>query len=156
MDINEDNLQEIIHECLYTYDHPVTGAPQERHNELKEKLCDIEGKIDNLEEKLDSLELNMSPLLDLLNMLINTNISVETAEEEPKQTEQKPELAYRVNGDNIYIYGKKTYDNRDLIKSTFRNAGWSKENSAWTFNSILNPDYENKLNEFFPSIIKGQ
>ena len=140
--------------------HNLVDEINSRFERFEEILNKIESRLEsleeNLEEKLDSLELNMSPLLDLLNTLIKNNISVETVEEEPKQTEQKPELAYRVNEDNIYIYGTKTYDNKDLIKSTFRNAGWSKENSAWTFNVILNPDYENKLNEFFPSIIKGQ
>lgn len=157
MDITEnslDSLEEIIHDCLYTYDHPVTGAPWERHHELKAKICEIEEKIDNLGEKLDSLELNMSPLLDLLNTLIKNNISVDTLEEEPKEV--KPELAYRVDGDNIYIYGKKTFDNKDLIKSTFKNASWSKENSAWTFSVTLNPEYEDKLNKSFPNIVKGQ
>tara|TARA_B100000902_G_scaffold399431_1_gene470236 strand:- start:1316 stop:1744 length:429 start_codon:yes stop_codon:yes gene_type:complete len=140
------------------HNHYLVDEINSRFERFEEILNKMESRLESLEEnlgeKLDSLELNMSPLLDLLNTLIKNNISVETVEEEPKEV--KPELAYRVNGDNIYIYGKKTYDNRDLIKSTFRNAGWSKENSAWTFNSILNPDYENKLNEFFPSIIKGQ
>ena len=145
MDLNRDNLEEIINDCL-----------NKQEQEAKEQLTVIEGKIDVLEEKLESLELNMSPLLDLLNTLIKTNISADTLEEAPKEIDKKPELAYRVNGDNIYIYGTKTYDNRNAIKSVFKNASWSKENNAWTFNVILNPDYENKLNDFFPSIIKGQ
>ena len=170
--LTRDSLEEIFNHCLYKYDHPVEYEldgddllhpinPQERHHEMQEKLIFIEGKIDNLvekldslEEKLDSLELNMSPLLDLLNTLIKNNISVETLEEEPKQTEQKPELAYRVNEDYIYIYGTKTYDNRGLIKSAFKNASWSKENNAWTFKVF--DKYEDTLTEFFPNIIKGQ
>ena len=174
--LTRDSLEEIFNECLNRYDHPgeykiesdpgrdpsmFVTDPHCRHHEMQEKLIFIEGKIDNLvekldslEEKLDSLELNMSPLLDLLNTLIKNNISVETLEEEPKQTEQKPELAYRVNEDNIYIYGTKTYDNRGLIKSAFKNASWSKENNAWTFKVFDN--YEDTLTKLFPNIIKGQ
>jgi len=166
MNLTQDNLEEIITECLNRYDHPkeyeledssvYISDPHERHHEIHEKLSFIEGKIEKLDEKLDSLELNMSPLLDLLNTLIKTNISTHTLEEVPKEIDNKPELAYRVDGDNIYIYGRKTYDNKDLIKSTFRNAAWSKDNSAWTFNVTLNIDYEDKLTEFFPNIVKGQ
>ena len=114
----------------------------------------METRFECLEDKLDAIELNMSPLLDLLNTLIKNNISIDTLVEEPKEV--KPELAYRVDGDNIYIYGTKTFDNKDLIKTTFFNPSWSKENSSWTFSVGLNPNYENKLNESFPNIIKGQ
>ena len=121
---------------------------------MDSRFENLESKFESLEERLEGIELNMSPLLDLLNTLIKNNISIETVEEEPKQTEQKPELAYRVNEDNIYIYGTKTYDNRGLIKSAFKNASWSKENSAWTFKVF--DKYEDTLKEFFPNIIKGQ
>jgi len=123
-------------------------------NKMDSRFENLESKFESLEERLEGIELNMSPLLDLLNTLIKNNISEETAEEEPKQTEQKPELAYRVNEDNIYIYGTKTYDNRGLIKSAFKNASWSKENNAWTFKVFDN--YEDTLTEFFPNIVKGQ
>ena len=123
-------------------------------NKMDSRFENLESKFESLEERLEGIELNMSPLLDLLNTLIKNNISDETAEEEPKQTEQKPELAYRVNEDNIYIYGTKTYDNRGLIKSAFKNASWSKENNAWTFKVF--DKYEDTLTEFFPNIIKGQ
>jgi len=123
-------------------------------NKMDSRFENLESKFESLEERLEGIELNMSPLLDLLNTLIKNNISIETVEEEPKQTEQKPELAYRVNEDNIYIYGTKTYDNRGLIKSAFKNASWSKENSAWTFKVF--DKYEDTLKEFFPNIIKGQ
>tara|TARA_B000000475_G_C15999111_1_gene448201 strand:+ start:1238 stop:1672 length:435 start_codon:yes stop_codon:yes gene_type:complete len=123
-------------------------------NKMDSRFENLESKFESLEERLEGIELNMSPLLDLLNTLIKNNISIETVEEEPKQTEQKPELAYRVNEDNIYIYGTKTYDNRSLIKSAFKNASWSKENSAWTFKVF--DKYEDTLKEFFPNIIKGQ
>tara|TARA_B100000927_G_scaffold133819_1_gene107886 strand:- start:209 stop:643 length:435 start_codon:yes stop_codon:yes gene_type:complete len=123
-------------------------------NKMDSRFENLESKFESLEERLEGIELNMSPLLDLLNTLIKNNISEETAEEEPKQTEQKPELAYRVNEDNIYIYGTKTYDNRGLIKSAFKNASWSKENNAWTFKVF--DKYEDTLTEFFPNIVKGQ
>ena len=123
-------------------------------NKMDSRFENLESKFESLEERLEGIELNMSPLLDLLNTLIKNNISDETAEEEPKQTEQKPELAYRVNEDNIYIYGTKTYDNRGLIKSAFKNASWSKENNAWTFKVF--DKYEDTLTEFFPNIVKGQ
>jgi hypothetical protein len=124
-------------------------------NKMDSRFENLESKFENLEERLEGIELNMSPLLDLLNTLIKNNISVDTLEEEPeKKQEYKPELAYRVDGENIYIYGTKTYDNRSLIKSVFKNANWSKENSAWTFKVFDN--YEDTITEFFPNIIKGQ
>tara|TARA_B100000767_G_C19723441_1_gene518364 strand:- start:287 stop:685 length:399 start_codon:yes stop_codon:yes gene_type:complete len=112
----------------------------------------IENRFECLEDKLDAIELNMSPLLDLLNTLIKNNISIDTIEEEPKEV--KPELAYRVEGDNVYIYGTKTFDNKEIIKSSFKNTSWSKENSSWTFKVFDN--YEKTFETFFPNIIKGQ
>ena len=145
MDLNRDNLEEIINDCH-----------NKQEQEAKEQLTVIEGKIDDLEEKLESLEFNMSPLLDLLNTLIKTNISADTLEEAPKEIDKKPELAYWVDSgyENIYIHGTKTFDNKDLIKSTFKSPSWSKEKYAWTFSVILNPDYEDKLNKIFPNIVK--
>ena len=123
-------------------------------SKMELRIESFDSRFEKLEEKLEGIELNMSPLMDLLNTLIKTNISVETLEEEPKEIEQKPELAYRVNEDNIYIYGTKTYDNRNAIKSVFKNASWSKENNAWTFKVF--DKYEDTLTKFFPNIIKGQ
>tara|TARA_B100000427_G_scaffold9816_1_gene8414 strand:+ start:5085 stop:5519 length:435 start_codon:yes stop_codon:yes gene_type:complete len=123
-------------------------------SKMELRIESFDSRFEELEEKLEGIELNMSPLLDLLNTLIKNNISVDTIEEESKEPEQKPELAYRVNEDNIYIYGTKTYDNRNAIKSAFKNASWSKENNAWTFKVF--DKYEDKLKEFFPNIVKGQ
>tara|TARA_Y100001970_G_C14133953_1_gene803262 strand:- start:284 stop:805 length:522 start_codon:yes stop_codon:yes gene_type:complete len=123
-------------------------------SKMEMRIESFDSRFEELEERLEGIELNMSPLLDLLNTLIKNNISVETVEEEPKQTEQKPELAYRVNEDNIYIYGTKTYDNRNAIKSVFKNASWSKENNAWTFKVF--DKYEEMITKFFPNIVKGQ
>ena len=50
--------------------------------------------------------------------------------------------------------GKKTYDNRELIKTTFKGSSWNKEKSAWTFKIF--EGYEKILLEVFPNIIKGQ
>ena len=123
-------------------------------NKMDSRFESLDSRFEELQDRLEGIELNMSPLLDLLNTLIKNNISVDTLQEEPKETEQKPELAYRVDGENIYIYGTKTYDNRGLIKSAFKNASWSKENNAWTFKVF--DKYEDTLTEFFPNIIKGQ
>jgi len=112
----------------------------------------MENRFEGLEDKLDGIELNMSPLLDLLNTLIKNNISIDTLEEEPKEV--KPELAYRVEGDNVYIYGTKTFDNKEIIKSSFKNTSWSKENSSWTFKVFDN--YEKTFETFFPNIVKDQ
>jgi uncharacterized protein YdcH (DUF465 family) len=125
----------------------------EKLNIIVSRFDSLEEKLDSLEEKVDGIEINMSPLLDLLNNLIKTNIAEDTLGP-PEPTEVKPELAYRVEGDNVYIYGTKTYDNREIIKSSFKNASWSKENSAWTFKVFDN--YPSTFDTFFPNIIKGQ
>jgi len=123
-----------------------------RFERLETILNKMETRFEGLEDKLDAIELNMSPLLDLLNTLIKNNISIDTLVEEPKEV--KPELAYRVEGDNVYIYGTKTFDNKEIIKSSFKHTSWSKENSSWTFKLFDN--YENTFETFFPNITKGQ
>lgn len=120
---------------------------------LEDKLDAIDTRFDSLEEKMDAIELNMDPLLDLLNNLIKTNINEDTLGP-PEPKEVKPELSYRVEGDNVYIYGTKTFDNKEIIKSSFKNTSWSKENSSWTFKVFDN--YEKTFETFFPNIVKDQ
>ena len=122
----------------------------ERDQAIVNSIESFENKTQKLEEKLDSIESKLAPLLDLLNSIIKTNITEETiGKVEPRET--KPDLAWRVEDDNIYIYGNKTFDNRELIKSSFKNASWSKENSAWTFKVFEN--YEDTIATFFPTIL---
>ena len=166
-----DSLEEIITECLNKFDHPTEHGIeepgfdystdphsryeqlQERFDSLGDKLDAIDTRFDSLEEKMDAIELNMVPLLDLLNNLIKTNISEDTLGP-PEPKEVKPELSYRVEGDNVYIYGTKTFDNKEIIKSSFKNTSWSKENSSWTFKVFDN--YEKTFETFFPNIVKDQ
>ena len=161
-----DSLEEIITECLNKFDHPTEQDiewftdPHNRHEQsqkrfdsLEEKLDGFDACFDSLEEKMDAIELNMAPLLDLLNNLIKTNISEDTLGP-PEPKEVKPELSYRVEGDNVYIYGTKTFDNKEIIKSSFKNTSWSKENSSWTFKVFDN--YEKTFETFFPNIVKDQ
>ena len=61
---------------------------------------------------------------------------------------------YKEDNEYIYITGSKTYDNRELIKATFRGASWNKERSAWAFRKF--EDYEQIITDVFPNIIKGQ
>ena len=122
----------------------------ERDQAIVNSIESFENKSRALEEKLDTVVSNLAPLLDLLHSIIKTNISDDTlGRVEPRET--KPDLAWRVEDDNIYIYGNKTFDNRELIKSSFKNASWSKMHSAWTFKVFEN--YADTIAKFFPTIL---
>jgi hypothetical protein len=114
-------------------------------------------------DRLERIEKNIAkiePLVDLLQMIIknnlkNINSQVETTQVETTQVETTPpELMYTRDGDTIYISGTKTYDNRDMIKATFKGASWNKEKTAWAFKYF--EDFETVVSGVFPNIIKGQ
>ena len=117
---------------------------------------EIFSRLDRIEESINA---KLDPLIDLLQTIISTNLkkTVKDENEIPNvqvPNVQVPELMYTTDSENVYISGSKTYDNRELIKSTFRGSSWNKEKSAWTFKKFEN--YESTLLVVFPNIIKGQ
>ena len=89
-------------------------------------------------------------MMDLLETVVSTNMS-KTVDTEKNTS---PDLAFKEENGSIYIYGKKTFDNKNKIKENFNGSSWNKERSAWTFRSF--PGFEEKLTDIFPDIIKDQ
>ncbi len=110
-------------------------------------------------ERLDKIEqiinAKIDPLLDLLQTVISTSLKKNNIKSspDPEQTVVS-DLTYVSDSENVYISGNKTYDNRELIKATFKGSSWNREKSAWTFKKF--EEYEKTLLEVFPNIIKGQ
>jgi len=118
-------------------------------------LKDINERLDRIEQTINH---KLDPLLELLQAVIKNGLKLSnnTANETHTETENTPvpELSYKEDNEYIYITGSKTYDNRELIKATFRGASWNKERSAWAFKKF--EDYETIITDVFPNIIKGQ
>ena len=126
--------------------------------DIYEKLNLIESRLENIESIVED---KLTPLMELLQLVVKTSLNNKTNEmnEMTKETEitehNTPiELMYKEIDGRVYISGTKTYNNRDLIKSTFKGASWDKEKSAWSFNKFEN--YEKTLFDVFPTIIKNQ
>ncbi len=114
----------------------------------------MEEKIENIENKLNEINNKMIPLLDILKQLIENNIPEKTLEEEEKDI--SPDLLYKIDSDNIidryiYISGKKTFDNKEIIKTKL-NGIWDKDNSEWKIR--YSEDIINKMIEELPFIQK--
>lgn len=106
--------------------------------------------IQRLEQKIDELNAKMVPLLDLLQNVIKVNISENT------QTVAKKDLCYKVDLEKnlILIYGSKTYDSKETLKSNFSDASWQKSLGSWTI--PFSEENEEKLNSLFSEIFKDQ
>lgn len=113
-------------------------------------FSEIIERLDRIEQSING---KLDPLLDLLQTVVKTGLKKTTNSPEPVEIET-PDLIYNSDSDNVYISGKKTYDNRELIKATFKGSSWNKERSAWSFKKF--DDYEKTLVDVFPNIIKGQ
>jgi archaellum component FlaC len=119
------------------------------------ELNKINKKIDSIEDKLNS---KTDSLIQLLGDIVSTNLkqynitksTVETIETTEPVT---PDLYYTISEDFIFIKGKKTYQNKDKIKSML-NGIWNKEKNCWSFKKYTN--FEEKLKDVFPDIIEGQ
>ncbi len=117
---------------------------------LHQKINDINDKIDKLHKVITN---KIDPLVELLQVIVNSNLK----DISPGVTENKPiedpDLYYKIDDNYICIRGKKTFSNKDIIKSNF-NANWNKEKMAWSF--LFFEGCEEKLKEIFPNITKGQ
>lgn len=126
-------------------------------------MAELELSIIN--KKLDAIDKNLNGkidcLIDLLRDIVTTNLrntststSTNTSEIVPENASvSEPELYYAIGEEFIFIKGKKTYQNKDKIKTSF-NGVWNKEKFAWAFRKYEN--FEEKLKEVFPDIIEGQ
>jgi len=121
-------------------------------DDISQRLESIELRLQNVEQVIEA---KLDPLLDLLQAVIKTNLVNSNANKTPEQENaQVVELMYNEQGDNVYISGTKTYNNREIIKATFKGASWDKEKSAWSFKKFT--DYEKTLTDVFPNIIKDR
>ena len=105
----------------------------------------------------ETINNKIASLVDLLQIIITNVINKSSLNSEIKDSnnsEINSDLMYYSDEDSVYIHGKKTYENKDLIKKTFKGSSWCKDKSAWTFKKFEN--YEKILNEAFPNIIKDQ
>ncbi len=121
---------------------------------ISQRLESIELRLQNIEQVIEA---KLDPLLDLLQVVIKTNLvnsNVNVSKTSEQENTPPVELMYSEQGDNVYISGTKTYNNREIIKATFKGASWDKEKSAWSFKKFT--DYEKTLTDVFPNIIKDQ
>lgn len=102
----------------------------------------VEERLLCIEEKLDKL----LPLVDLLDHIIRANINRTDELKNNFDIEDETfkhlgrDLVYTVKEDFIYIYGTKTYQLRELIKSSLTDASWCKEKQAWKSTVFNNCD----------------
>ena len=147
-------LKNTIHLLLRNNMEIYDDSRVENLNSIYKKLVDLEGsnsdRLDKIEEQLDIIVKKFLPMMDLLETVVSTNMS-KTVDTEKNTS---PDLAFKEENGSIYIYGKKTFDNKNKIKENFNGSSWNKERSAWTFRSF--PGFEEKLTDIFPDIIKDQ
>lgn len=121
---------------------------------MENNISEILERIDRIEQTINS---KLDPLVDILQTVISNSLNktnVNSTEDTNSNSIVSPDLMYVSDSENVYISGNKTYDNRELIKATFKGSSWNKERSAWTFKKF--EDYEKTLTNVFPNIIKGQ
>ena len=118
----------------------------------------MEEQITLISERLTKIEKNLEklvPLVDVLHTIVQHNMNKQDPLVEQKLFQANGrDLVYTIKDSFVYIYGLKTYSLRDLIKSTFREASWSKEHSSWKFKLFEN--FQETLLTVFPNIIKDQ
>jgi hypothetical protein len=118
-----------------------------------EELKCINKKLDTIDKKLHT---ERDSLIELLRDIVTTglrNTNTNTPRDDNKQENIEPDLYYIIVEDDVFIKGKKTYQNKDKIKTSF-NGTWNKEKTAWSFKKFDN--FEEKLKEEFPDITEGQ
>lgn len=117
---------------------------------VKELRC-INEKLSIIDKKLHT---ERDSLVELLRDIVTTGLRNTIApRDDNKQETVESDLYYTIVEDNIFIKGKKTYQNKDKIKNNL-NGTWNKEKSAWSFKKFDN--FEEKLKEEFPDITEGQ
>lgn len=119
--------------------------------DVVEELRCINKKLDTIDKKLHT---ERDSLVELLRDIVTTSLRNTSApREENKKENIELDLYYIIGEEFVFIKGKKTYQNKDKIK-TLLNSAWNKEKSAWAFKKCEN--FEEKLKEVFPDITEGQ
>jgi len=119
--------------------------------DVVQELKSINTKLDIIDKKLT---FERDSLVELLRDIVTTGLrNTNTQRDDNKQETTEPDLYYIIDEEFIFIKGKKTYQNRDKIKTSL-NGMWNKEKSAWSFKKYEN--FEEKLKEVFPDITEGQ
>lgn len=126
-------------------------------------LKNVVDELDKINKKINSIENNlnskMDSLVDLLRDIVSTHLKqINTSSNTSFSTNCSdtvviPDLYYTTDEEFIFIKGKKTYQNKDKIKSML-NGVWNKEKNCWSFRKYAN--FEEKLKETFPDITEGQ
>lgn len=120
-------------------------------SDVVHELKCINNKLDAIDKKLN---FERDSLVELLRDIVTTGLrNTNVQRDDNKQETTEPDLYYIVVEDNVFIKGKKTYQNKDKIKLNL-NGTWNKEKSAWSFKKYEN--FEEKLKEVFPDITEGQ
>lgn len=118
--------------------------------DVVEKLECIDKKLDTVDKKLN---IERDSLVELLRDIVTTSLRNTDTNTSKSEENIEPDLYYTIGEEFIFIKGKKTYQNRDKIKTSL-NGTWNKEKSAWSFKKFDN--FEEKLKEEFPDITEGQ
>ena len=123
-----------------------------RFSDVVEELARINKKLDDIDKKLHT---ERESLVEILRDIITTNLrnTKEGTTVNSQSDIVEPDLYYAIGEEFVFIKGKKTYQNKDKIK-TLLNSAWNKEKSAWAFKKYEN--FEEKLKEVFPNITEGQ
>ncbi len=143
--------KEILHLHTYMMEENLVYTAKD----VVKELSDINQRIDTIEKNLNG---KMDSLIELLRDIITTNLrntsnSVSENVPESATTTCEPDLYYIIGEEFIFIKGKKTYQNKDKIKTIF-NGIWHKEKFAWAFKKYEN--FEKKLIDVFPDITEDQ
>ena len=119
--------------------------------DVVEELRCINKKLDIIDKKLN---FERDSLVEILRDIVTTGLrNTNVQRDDNKQETTEPDLYYIIGEEFIFIKGKKTYQNKDKIKTSL-NSAWNKEKSAWAFKKYEN--FEEKLKEVFPNITEGQ
>lgn len=120
--------------------------------DVVEELRCINKKLDAIDKKLN---FERDSLVEILRDIVTTGLrnTKEGTDVKSQPVGVEPDLYYIIGEEFVFIKGKKTYQNKDKIK-TLLNGMWNKEKSAWAFKKQEN--FEEKLKEVFPDISEGQ
>lgn len=120
-------------------------------SDVVHELRCINNKLDAIDKKLN---FERDSLVELLRDIVTTGLrNTHVQRDETQRETTEPDLYYIVEEEFIFIKGKKTYQNKDKIKTSL-NGTWNKEKSAWSIKKFEN--FEEKLKEVFPDITEGQ
>lgn len=119
---------------------------------VNEKLIQLEQKLNNIDNKIDNLATYTAPMLNLLEDIIRTGLTKTSYSTQESDVLIEKELAFKIVDNFIYVYGKKTFESKEILKANF-SCEWVKQLSSWKI-PIMNESCEKRLISLFPSIEK--